>query len=590
MEQEKIITMGGSITVNELAENLNLSVASLIQELFKNGIVATINQKLDYDTVSIIIDELGLKVKLEQAEVVHDTKLSAHQASDKARIRPPVVAVMGHVDHGKTTLLDKILNMKTVEGEAGGITQHISAYQTEFQGRKITLLDTPGHEAFASIRQHGALLTDIVVIVVAADDGVKPQTVEAIKFAESANAKIIVAITKVDKPTANVEMVKGQLASEYRLNPEEWGGDTIMVPVSGRTGEGIDKLLESILLIAEMEEFKADYDYLSEGLVIEARMRQGKGAVVGLLVQHGELQVGDILVAGGSYGKIRTIVDFRGKAVNKVGPSTPVTVTGFKTLPNFGELFREVNSEREARALANQARYEASMNVPSSNVTGLELLDKIHQSAVAQDFNVLIKADVQGSLTSVIDNVKLIDTNDEVQVNVVAHGVGDVTESDVKMAANGTTVIYGFNINISASIRRLAARLGVQVRLYNVIYELLDDAKAEMEKLLAPEVKEQDMGKLTVKGVFRTSKDKIIAGGLVTTGKIMPGMLVRVKRNKEQIAELEVLTVEKHQQEVKEVFEGDMCGLSLKSTKKIQLEIGDKFELFEREIVARKLK
>ena len=259
-------------------------------------------------------------------------------------------------------------------------------------------------------------------------------------------------------------------------------------------------------------------------------------------------------------------------------------------MPNFGELFREVDSEREARALANQARYEASMNVLSSNVTGLELLNKIHQSAVAQDFNVLIKADVQGSLTSVIDNVKLIDTNDEVQVNVVAHGVGDVTESDVKMAANGTTVIYGFNINISASIRRLAARLGVQVRLYNVIYELLDDAKAEMEKLLAPEVKEHDMGKLTVKGVFRTSKDKIIAGGLVTTGKIMPGMLVRVKRNKEQIAELEVLTVKKHQQEVKEVFKGDMCGLSLKSTKKIQLEIGDKFELFEREIVARKLK
>lgn len=590
MEQEKIIKMGGSITVNELAENLNLSVASLIQELFKNGIVATINQKLDYDTVSIIIDELGLKVKLEQAEASHEAKLSAHQASDKASIRPPVVAVMGHVDHGKTTLLDKILNMKTVEGEAGGITQHISAYQTEFQGRKITLLDTPGHEAFASIRQHGALLTDIVVIVVAADDGVKPQTVEAIKFAESANAKIIVAITKIDKPTANVEMVKGQLASEYRLNPEEWGGDTIMVPVSGRTGEGIDKLLESILLIAELEEFKADYDYLSEGLVIEARMRQGKGAVVGLLVQHGELKVGDILVAGGSYGKIRTIVDFRGKAVNKVGPSTPVTVTGFKTLPNFGELFREVNSEREARSVANQARYEASMNVPSSNVTGLELLDKIHQSVVAQDFNVLIKADVQGSLTSVIDNVKLIDTNDEVQVNVVASGVGDVTESDVKMASNGTTVIYGFNIGISASIRRLAARLGVQVRLYNVIYELLDDAKTEMEKLLAPEIKEHDVGKLTVKGVFRTSKDKIIAGGLVTAGKIAPGMLVRVKRNKEQIAELEVLTVEKHQQEVKEVFEGDMCGLSLKSTKKIQLEIGDKFELFEREVVARKLK
>ncbi len=590
MEQEKIIKMGGSITVNELAENLNLSVASLIQELFKNGIVATINQKLDYDTVSIIIDELGLKVRLEQITGAQETKTAAHQASDKAMARPPVVAVMGHVDHGKTTLLDKILDTQTVESEAGGITQHISAYQTEFQGRKITLLDTPGHEAFASIRQHGALLTDIVVIVVAADDGVKPQTVEAIKFAESANAKIIVAITKVDKPTANIEMVKSQLASEYRLNPEEWGGDTIMVPVSGKTGEGVDKLLESILLIADMEEFKADYDYLSEGLVIEARIRQGKGAVVGLLVQHGELKVGDILVAGGSYGKIRTIVDFKGRAVNKVGPSTPVTVTGFKTLPQFGDLFKEAESERAARALANQARYEASLNTASSNVTGLELLNKIHQNATAEDFNVLIKADVQGSLTSVIDNIKLIDTNNEVQVNVVSSGVGDITESDVKMAANGSTLIYGFNVNISASIRRLAARLGVQVRLYNVIYELLDDAKSEMEKLLAPEIKEYEMGKLNVKGVFRTSKDKIIAGGLVTSGKIAAGMMVRVKRNKEQIAEMEVLSVEKHQQEVKEVIEGDMCGLSLKSNKKVQLEIGDKFELFEREVVARKLK
>ncbi|MDO4870918.1 MAG: translation initiation factor IF-2 [Candidatus Saccharibacteria bacterium] len=589
MEQEKIIKMSGSITVNELADNLNLSVASLIQELFKNGIVATINQKLDYDTVSIIIDELGLKVKLEQVDQAH--KLTErHQTSDKGLIRPPVVAAMGHVDHGKTTLLDKILSMKTVESEDGGITQHISAYQTEYDGRKITLLDTPGHEAFASIRQHGALLTDIVVIVVAADDGVKPQTVEAIKFAESANAKIIVAITKIDKPDANIEMVKTQLASEYRLNPEEWGGDTIFVPVSGKTGEGIDKLLESILLIADIEEFKADYDYLSEGLVIEARMQHGKGAMVGLLVQHGELKVGDVLVAGGSYGKIRTIADFSGKMVDKVGPSTPVTVTGFKTLPEFGELFKEVASEKEARTIANQARYEASMNIPTSNVTSLELLSKIHHNAVSQEFNVLVKADVQGSLTSVVDNLKLIDAGDEVQMKIVNSGIGDITENDVKMAAGDSTIIYGFDVNISASIRRLAARLGVQVRLYRVIYELLDDVRSEIEKKLSPEIKEQEIGKLTIKGVFRTSKDKIIAGGLVTAGKITPDLLVRVKRNKEQIAEMEVMSVEKNQQEAKEVFEGEMCGLSLKSAKKVQLEIGDKLEFFKREFIARKLK
>lgn len=589
MEQEKIIKMGGTITVNELADNLNLSVASLIQELFKNGIVATINQKLDYDTVLIIIDELGLKVKVEQAGQERKAAAVRHQTSERGTVRPPVVAVMGHVDHGKTTLLDKILGTKTVEGESGGITQHISAYQTEYDGRKITLLDTPGHEAFASIRQHGALLTDIVVIVVAADDGVKPQTVEAIKFAESANAKIIVAVTKIDKPTANIEMVKGQLASEHRLNPEEWGGETIFVPVSGKTGEGIDKLLESILLVAEVEEFKADYDYLSEGLVIEARIQQGKGAVVGLLVQHGELKVGDVLVAGASYGKIRTIADFKGNLVNKVGPSTPVTVTGFKTLPEFGELFKEVPSEKEARIIADRARYEASLNIPTSNVTGLELLSKIHHNAVAQEFNVIVKADVQGSLTSVVDNLKLIDAGDEVQLNVISSGVGAVTENDVKMAAGSDTIIYGFDVNMSASIRHLAARLGVQVRLYRVIYELLDDVKREMEKLLSPDVKEQELGKLTIKGVFRTSKDKIIAGGLVTSGKIVPELLARVMRNKEQIAEVEVLTVEKNQQEAKEVFEGDMCGLSLKSNKKLQLEIGDKLEFFKRELVARKL-
>ncbi len=591
MSQKKIIKMGLTITVNELADALSMPVASLIQELFKNGIVATINQKLDYDTVTIIIEELGQKdVEIEQMSQVEEMTTKRHQSSDQAVERPPVVAVMGHVDHGKTTLLDNILQTKTVDDESGGITQHISAYQTVFKNKKITLLDTPGHEAFAAIRQHGALLTDIVVIVVAADDGVKPQTVEAIKFAKSANAKIIVAISKMDKPTANPEMVKGQLASEYGLNPEEWGGETIFIPVSGKTGEGVDKLLESILLIAEIEEYKADYDVISEGLVIEAKTELGKGAVVRLLIEHGELSVGDYLVAGEAYGKIRTISDFKGKSIKQAGPSTPVTVTGFKKLPQFGELCKEVKTEKEARALAEQNRRQIANNLPSSNVTGIELLNKIHKSNTAKKFNVLIKSDVQGSLTSVVDNIKLIDTGDEIDVNIVSQSVGDITENDVKLAANDSTIIYGFHVNLKSSIKRLAARMGVKIKLFKVIYELLDDCKEEMEALLDPDVKETELGKLKVKGVFKLTKNKAVVGGLVTEGKIMPDLMVRVKRKKEQIAELKITSLEKNKQVVKEVVEGDLCGMSLETDKKVKIELDDKLEFFKRELVARKLK
>ncbi len=583
--------MGLTITVNELADELSVSVASLIQELFKNGIVATINQKLDYDTVSIIIEELGrTDVEIKQMDKSQETAEKRHQTSDQATERPPVVAVMGHVDHGKTTLLDNILQTKTVEQESGGITQHISAYQTVYNDKKITLLDTPGHEAFAAIRQHGALLTDIVVIVVAADDGVKPQTVEAIKFAKSANAKIIVAISKMDKPIANPEMVKGQLASEYNLNPEEWGGDTIFVPVSGLTGEGIDKLLESILLIAEVEEYRADYDVISEGLIIEAKTEIGKGAVVRMLIEHGELSVGDYLVAGEAYGKVRTIVDFKGKPLKQAGPSTPVTVTGFKKLPQFGELCKEVKNEKEARILTEKNRRQIANNLPSSNVTGLELLNKIHKSNTAKRFNVIVKSDVQGSLTSVVDNIKMIDTEDAIDVNIVSQSVGDITENDVKLAANDSTIIYGFNVNLKSSIKRLAARMGVKIKIYKVIYELLDDCKLEMEALLDPEIKETEVGKLKVKGVFKITKNKAVVGGLVTEGKIVPDLMVRVKRKKEQIAELKISSLEKNKQSVKEVVEGDMCGMSLDTDKKVKIELDDKLEFFKRELIARKLK
>ena len=344
MSPEKVLVIADSITVGELAGTLNLPVTQLVGELFKNGIVATINQRIDFETAEIIVEELGLDVTLKRKEAEAQTVQRLHAPSENAVERPPIVAVMGHVDHGKTSLLDAILNTKTVAGEAGGITQHISAYQTVRNNRAITLLDTPGHEAFAALRQHGAALTDVVIIVVAADDGVKPQTVEAIRFARDANAKIIVALNKMDKETANPEMVKAQLASEHQLNPEEWGGDTVMVPVSAKTGEGIDKLLDMVLLVADLEELKADIDVPAEGLVIEAHMETGRGSVVGLLVDQGTLKPGHFLVAGTSYGKVRTLLDFAGKTIRAAGPSTPVTVTGFKELPQFGDIFTIVKS------------------------------------------------------------------------------------------------------------------------------------------------------------------------------------------------------------------------------------------------------
>lgn len=589
MSQEKVLVIADSITVGELAETLNLPITTLIGELFKNGIVATINQRIDFETATIIVEELGLDVTLQRKEVSVSTERKKHQLSDRAVDRPPIVAVMGHVDHGKTSLLDAILATKTVEGEAGGITQHISAYQTVRNDRTITLLDTPGHEAFAALRQHGATLTDVVVIVVAADDGVKPQTVEAIRFAQNANAKIVVAINKIDKETANPQLVKTQLATEYNLNPEEWGGDTVMVEVSAKTGQNIEKLLDMVLLVADLEELKADIHVPAEGLVIESHMETGRGAVVGLLVEQGELSPGHFLVAGTAYGKVRTLTDFAGKTIKGAGPSTPVTVTGFKELPQFGDTFTIVKNEKEARVHAERTRQERERERASTNVTGADLLKMMNQQHNAQDFNVIVKADVQGSLTSVVDSLKLLETHGEINLRIVTSGVGNISENDIRRAVDDGTVIYGFNVELPPAVKRLAMRDKVQVRLYKVIYELLDDAKTSMETLLAPEVVETEVGKLTIKGVFRTLKDTIIAGGEVTEGKVVANVLARVKRGGEQIAEVEVTSVQRQQQEAKEVFEGEMCGLSLKTDKKILIEEGDKLEFFTRELVKRTL-
>ena len=587
--QDKVIQIAGSITVDELANALGLSVTFLIGELFKQGIVATINQRLDFDTASIIIEELELKnVRLERKNTSTKTSDLRRELSDKAVVRPPVVAVMGHVDHGKTTLLDTLLHKKTVEGEAGGITQHISAYQLKHNERLITFLDTPGHEAFAAIRQHGAMLTDIVVIVVAADDGVKPQTVEAIKFAQSANAKIIVAINKIDREGADIPRTMADLA-QHGLNPEEWGGDITMVPISAKRGDNLEKLLDLILLTADIEELKADEHIPSEGLVIESHMEIGKGSVVNLLVTGGELKTGEFIVAGSAYGKIRTMLDFRGKPKGKATPSTPVTVTGFKELPNFGDKFIEVKDEKSARKMALLNAQNLVEESASANVTSSDLLRMMNNADNAKVFNVIIKGDVLGSVTSVVDSLKMIDTKGEVMLNIVSSGVGDITENDIYMAEGDNTVVYGFNVNVPTNIVKLAARDGVEIRNYKIIYELLDDAKTSMENLLDAEIVETEMGEMKIKGVFRTERTAIIAGGEVLTGLAKKGLMGRVYHEKELIGEVEVDSVQKEKMDVNELVAGETGGIAFKLEKKLVIEVNDRVKFFTRELVKKKL-
>ncbi|MBC7746361.1 translation initiation factor IF-2 [Pedobacter sp.] len=587
-EAEKILTIPDMITVGELAETLGLPVTTVVGELFKNGIMATVNQRIDFETAQIMVEELGLTVTLERKTADEAPVIVKRELSANAAERPPIVAVMGHVDHGKTSLLDAILDTKVASGEAGGITQHISAYQTVRKGRSITLLDTPGHEAFSALRQHGAALTDVVIIVVAADDGVKPQTIEAIKFAQSANAKLVIAINKIDKEAADAARVKSQLATEHNLNPEEWGGDTVMVEVSAKTGEGIDKLLDMVLLVADLEELKAETDIPSEGLVIEAHMELGRGPVVGLLVEHGLLTPSSFLVAGVAYAKVRTLLDFTGKPLKSAGPSTPATVTGFKELPEFGDRFVVVKNEKAARLLIAKHRLVTERAAVSTNITGSDMLRLMAKEVETQEANVIVKADVQGSLISVVDSLKLLD-NGEISVRVVSSGVGGITENDVRRAAGSSAIIYGFNVQLPPAVKRLAARDKVSIRNFRVIYELLDDVHLVMEELLSPEVVETEIGTIKILGIFRSTRDEIICGGEVLKGKIVPGVMARVIRDKEKIAEVEIKKVQRQQQEAKEVFEGEQCGLEVKTTSKFVMQENDRLQLFTRELVKRHL-
>lgn len=583
------IEIAEHITVGELADVLHLPATRLIGELFKNGIVATINERLDYDTAQIIVGELGLDVELtKKSTELIPTKREKTTSSENATERPPVVAVMGHVDHGKTSLLDAIRGAQVAKGEAGGITQHISAYQVTHKDRLITFLDTPGHEAFAAIREHGAHLTDIVVIVVAADDGVKPQTIEAIRFARKAGVRIVVAINKIDKPEANDALVKQQLA-EQNLLVEEWGGDIVAVPVSAKTGQGLDALLDMLLLVSDVEDLRADATLPARGLVIEAHLEHGRGPIAHALVEEGTLRPGMFVVAGASYAKIRNLESTTGVALKVATPSTPVVMTGFKTLPEFGDAFSVVKDEREARAIAASAAQQATGG-SRGDMSSSELLRIITRSDTLSELPIIVKADVQGSLTSVIDSLKSIDT-DEVAVRVVSSGVGVVNENDVHMAGSSEprAIIYGFNIGTTGSIKHIANRDNVSIRLYSVIYELIDDVREELTKLLAPEVIEKELGKLEVKGIFKTTKTEVICGGEVLSGKLTAPAEVRVLRGKQQVGEAKLTGLKRGPNDAKDLTEGELGGIDLRTTTRLDLELGDVLQMYTLETKERTL-
>lgn len=582
------IQIDDMVTVGALADLLLIPVTKLIGELFKNGIMATVNERIDFDTAQIMVQELGLDVELERKVATEEAPARTRAAaSDKATARPPVVAVMGHVDHGKTSLLDAIRTANVAKGEAGGITQHISAYQISHGDRKITFLDTPGHEAFAAIRQHGAQLTDIVILVVAADDGIKPQTIEAIRYARQAGVKIIVAANKMDKEGADINRLYSQL-SEHGLMWDGWkGGDTPVVGVSAKTKDGIPELLDMVLLVTDVEELKADTDVPARGLIIEAHVETGRGPVAHALVEAGRLKPGQFIVAGSSYAKVRNLESTSGGALKEAGPSTPVVITGFKTLPEFGDEFTAVANEKAARA-ATETAAQAQASGLNRGASSTELLRIINRSNELQELNIIVKADVQGSLTSVIDSLKAMDTA-EVAIRVVSSGVGAITDNDIRLASASGAIIYGFSVSAPSNIRQEASRDRVALRLYKVIYELIDDVHGELEQLLSPEIVETPLGRLIIRGIFNTTKTAVICGGEVTKGRLTAPSLARVYRGNDELMEVEVVGLKRGPSDAKDLVEGEMGGMSLKTPSRLDLADGDRVEVFTREAKKRSL-
>ncbi len=572
------ITVGETITVGDLAAKMKKTAAEVIKELMKLGVMAAVTQEIDYDTAEIVATEMGAKVEREVVVTIEERIMDQIEDTEENLLpRDPVVCVMGHVDHGKTSILDAIRNKNVAAGEAGGITQHIGAYRVNLNGRDITFLDTPGHEAFTSMRERGAKSTDIAILVVAADDGIMPQTIEAISHAKAAKIEVIVAINKMDKPGANPDRVMQQL-TEHGLVPEAWGGDIICVPVSAKTHMGIDDLLENVLLVADVLELKANPNRRAGGTVIEARLDKGRGPVATLLVQRGTLHIGDIIVAGTTVGRIRAMTNENGRKVKEAGPSVPVEITGLAEAPSAGDTFDAVSDERLARELVEQRKHSAKEELwgAAQKVTLDNLFSQL-QTNELKELNIIVKADVQGSVEAVRQSlVKL--SNEEVRVSVIHGAVGAINESDVMLAHTSNAIIVGFNVRPEVGARDNAERDGVDIRLYRVIYDCIEEIEAAIKGMLAPKTREVELGRAEVRQVLKISSVGTISGSYVLEGKIARASLIRVVRDGVIIADDKIASLRRFKDDVKEVAQGYECGIGLEKFN--DLKVGDVFESY----------
>ena len=574
-----VVKIPDEINVGELASRMKKTAAETVKQLMKMGVMASVSDVIDYDTAALVAMELGCKVEKEVIVTIEEKLIDVSE--DKAEDlepRAPVVVVMGHVDHGKTSLLDYIRNTKVTAGEAGGITQHIGAYQVEVNGKPITFLDTPGHEAFTAMRARGAMVTDVAILVVAADDGIMPQTVESINHAKAAKIPIIVAINKMDKPEANPERIKQQL-TEYELVAEEWGGDTIICPISAKTGQGIDNLLEMVTLTADVQELKANPNRAAHGAVIEARLDKGRGPVATLLVQNGTLKQGDVIIAGTAVGRVRAMTNAQGEKVEQAGPSVPVEITGMSEVPGAGDDFHAVADERMARELVEQRKHEQKMAAAgpmNQKVTLEDLFSQIQQGEI-KDLNVIVKADVQGSAEAIKSSLEKI-ANDEVRVRVIHCAVGAINESDVTLAATSKAIIVGFNVRPDNNARDTAARLDVDLRLYSVIYDAINEIEAAMKGMLAPKYREVSLGEAEVRQVFKITGAGIVAGCYVQSGRIQRGAKLRLIRDNIIIHEGVIATLKRFKDDAREVAEGYECGITIE--KYGDVKEGDIIEAF----------
>ncbi len=563
---EKAVMTAEKITVRDLSERIGKPAGEIIKKLMMLGIIATINNELDYDTASLVASEFGVELELKLAETAEDAleKEDVDDAEEDLMPRPPVVTIMGHVDHGKTSLLDYIRKAHVTSTEAGGITQHIGAYTVDLDGRQITFLDTPGHEAFTSMRMRGAQATDIAVLVVAADDGVMPQTIEAISHAKAAGVQIIVAINKIDKVGANIERIKQQL-TEYELVCEEWGGDTIMVPVSAVTGEGVDQLLEMILLVAEVQDYRANPNRKARGIIIEARLDKGRGPVATVLVKNGTLRVSDTIVAGTAYGRVRAMVNDRGERVKEAGPSQPVEVIGFNDVPEAGDMISAVDDDKLSRQVAEERKdkLRRALIKDQQKTTLDDLFNQISAGQI-KDLNLIIKADVQGSVEAVRQSLEKL-SNDEVRVRTIHGGVGAITETDVMLASTANAIIIGFNVRPDNNAREMAEREKIDIRLYRVIYQAIEDVENAMKGMLAPKFKEVLLGHAQVRQTFKVSGVGTIAGSYVTDGKIARNAQIRLLRDNVVIHEGKIDSLKRFKDDAKEVNTGYECGIGIEN-------------------------